>query len=262
MSQSLSDAQNLLVTARNVHKSYGDNEVLKGIDLDVKQSEVVVILGPSGSGKSTFLRCINHLEDIDRGTIMVGGEQIGYELHGDRLRKLSERGIARQRRDIGMVFQQFNLYPHMTVLQNIVEAPIGVHKQSRHEAEAYARALLEKVGLSDKAHAYPRHLSGGQQQRVAIARALAIKPKLMLFDEPTSALDPEMIREVIDVMADLSAEGMTSIVVTHEMGFARRAANHIVFMENGEIIEHATGEKFFGGDVSQRAQRFLDQILH
>ncbi|GBU11682.1 hypothetical protein AwEntero_02830 [Enterobacterales bacterium] len=173
MSQQESGEALPLVVARNVHKSYGDNEVLKGIDLDVRPSEVVVILGPSGSGKSTFLRCINHLEDIDRGSIMVGGEQIGYELRGSRLHKLPERAIARQRRDIGMVFQQFNLYPHMTVLQNIVEAPIGVHKESRQAAEKYARELLEKVGLSDKADAYPRHLSGGQQQRVAIARALA-----------------------------------------------------------------------------------------
>ncbi|MDN5681299.1 MAG: amino acid ABC transporter ATP-binding protein, partial [Ewingella sp.] len=233
MSQPTLESQSPLVVARNVHKSYGDNEVLKGIDLEVKPSEVVVILGPSGSGKSTFLRCINHLEDIDRGAIMVGGEQIGYELRGEKLHKLSEKAIARQRRDIGMVFQQFNLYPHMTVLQNIVEAPIGVHKESRQDAEKYARELLQKVGLSDKADAYPRHLSGGQQQRVAIARALAVKPKLMLFDEPTSALDPELVGEVLSTMRDLARQGLTMIVVTHEIGFAKEAADRVVFMDRG-----------------------------
>ncbi|MDR3433950.1 MAG: amino acid ABC transporter ATP-binding protein [Rouxiella aceris] len=250
-----------LVSARNVHKSYGDNEVLKGIDLDVNPSEVVVILGPSGSGKSTFLRCINHLEDIDRGTIMVAGEQIGYELHGNHLRKLSERGIARQRRDIGMVFQQFNLYPHMTVLQNIVEAPIGVHKQSRHEAEAYARELLEKVGLSDKADAYPRHLSGGQQQRVAIARALAIKPKLMLFDEPTSALDPELVGEVLATMRSLADQGLTMIVVTHEIGFAREAADRVIFMDGGYVVEEGPADRVLVNPQHPRFQAFLSRFI-
>ncbi|MCL9642827.1 amino acid ABC transporter ATP-binding protein [Rahnella victoriana] len=261
----LSDAQSsepaLLVTARNVHKSYGDNEVLKGIDLDVKASEVVVILGPSGSGKSTFLRCINHLEDIDRGSIMVGGEQIGYELRGERLHKLPERAIARQRRDIGMVFQQFNLYPHMTVLQNIIEAPVGVHKESRQDAEKYARELLQKVGLSDKADAYPRHLSGGQQQRVAIARALAVKPKLMLFDEPTSALDPELVGEVLATMRDLAKQGLTMIVVTHEIGFAKEAADRVVFMDRGVVVEQGAADEVLVNPQHPRTQAFLSRFI-
>jgi len=265
MSQLLSDAQSSepasLVTARNVHKSYGDNEVLKGIDLDVKPSEVVVILGPSGSGKSTFLRCINHLEDIDRGSIMVGGEQIGYELRGDRLHKLPERAIARQRRDIGMVFQQFNLYPHMTVLQNIIEAPVGVHKESRQDAEKYARELLQKVGLSDKADAYPRHLSGGQQQRVAIARALAVKPKLMLFDEPTSALDPELVGEVLAAMRDLAQQGLTMIVVTHEIGFAKEAADRVVFMDRGVVVEQGAADEVLVNPQHPRTQAFLSRFI-
>ena len=265
MSQMLSDAQSsepaLLVTARNVHKSYGDNEVLKGIDLNVKASEVVVILGPSGSGKSTFLRCINHLEDIDRGSIMVGGEQIGYELRGERLHKLPERAIARQRRDIGMVFQQFNLYPHMTVLQNIIEAPVGVHKESRQDAEKYARELLQKVGLSDKADAYPRHLSGGQQQRVAIARALAVKPKLMLFDEPTSALDPELVGEVLATMRDLAKQGLTMIVVTHEIGFAKEAADRVVFMDRGVVVEQGAADEVLVNPQHPRTQAFLSRFI-
>jgi polar amino acid transport system ATP-binding protein len=265
MSQLLSDAQSSepasLVTARNVHKSYGDNEVLKGIDLDVKPSEVVVILGPSGSGKSTFLRCINHLEDIDRGSIMVGGEQIGYELRGDRLHKLPERAIARQRRDIGMVFQQFNLYPHMTVLQNIIEAPVGVHKESRQDAEKYARELLQKVGLTDKADAYPRHLSGGQQQRVAIARALAVKPKLMLFDEPTSALDPELVGEVLATMRDLAQQGLTMIVVTHEIGFAKEAADRVVFMDRGVVVEQGAADEVLVNPQHPRTQAFLSRFI-
>lgn len=265
MSQLLSDAQSSepasLVTARNVHKSYGDNEVLKGIDLDVKPSEVVMILGPSGSGKSTFLRCINHLEDIDRGSIMVGGEQIGYELRGDRLHKLPERVIARQRRDIGMVFQQFNLYPHMTVLQNIIEAPVGVHKESRQDAEKYARELLQKVGLSDKADAYPRHLSGGQQQRVAIARALAVKPKLMLFDEPTSALDPELVGEVLATMRDLAQQGLTLIVVTHEIGFAKEAADRVVFMDRGVVVQQGAADEVLVNPQHPRTQAFLSRFI-
>ncbi len=261
MSEQQSGEQLPLVVARNVHKRYGDNEVLKGIDLDVRASEVVVILGPSGSGKSTFLRCINHLEDIDRGSIMVGGEQIGYELRGERLHKLPERAIARQRRDIGMVFQQFNLYPHMTVLQNIVEAPIGVHKESRAVAEKYARELLEKVGLSDKADAYPRHLSGGQQQRVAIARALAVKPKLMLFDEPTSALDPELVGEVLATMRDLAQQGLTMIVVTHEIGFAKEAADRVVFMDRGYVVEQGAADDVLVNPQHPRTQAFLSRFI-
>src|SRR5690606_35757918 len=194
--QPMSTSDNILVRARNVHKAFGDLDVLKGIDLDVAAGEVVVILGPSGSGKSTFLRCINHLEIIDQGFIEVAGEQIGYRLRNGRLNKMTNREIAAQRSKIGMVFQQFNLYPHMTALQNVIEAPIGVHRQNRDEATRYARELLARVGLAEKFDAYPRQLSGGQQQRVAIARALAIRPRLMLFDEPTSALDPELVGEV------------------------------------------------------------------
>ncbi|ATO35029.1 amino acid ABC transporter ATP-binding protein [Dickeya dianthicola] len=250
-----------LVRARNVQKSYGDNEVLKGIDLNVYPGEVVVILGPSGSGKSTFLRCINHLEDMDAGSIMVGEEQIGYELKHDRLHRLSPRRIARQRQEIGMVFQQFNLYPHMTVLQNIIEAPIGVHKQPKGEAIRYAKELLSTVGLSDKADAWPRHLSGGQQQRVAIARALAIKPRLMLFDEPTSALDPELVGEVLATMRTLAEQGLTMIVVTHEIGFAREAADRVVFMDGGVVVEQGSAEEVLGNPRHPRTQAFLSRFI-
>ncbi|MDR3430924.1 MAG: amino acid ABC transporter ATP-binding protein [Rouxiella aceris] len=235
-----------------VDKHFGSQHVLKNCTLSVAQGETVVLIGPSGSGKSTLLRCVNLLESIEGGSIFFRQGEItkpGVEPH-------------RLRQDIGMVFQNYELFAHLTAAENIMLAPMTVLGVSRAQAEAQALELLGKVRIPDKADSFPDELSGGQQQRVAIARALAMKPKLMLFDEPTSALDPEMIREVIDVMADLSAEGMTSIVVTHEMGFARRAANHIVFMENGEIIENAPSDKFFGGEVSQRAQRFLDQILH
>ncbi|WP_182056923.1 amino acid ABC transporter ATP-binding protein [Pantoea sp. ME81] len=250
-----------LVSARNVQKSYGDNEVLKGIDLDVYPGEVVVILGPSGSGKSTFLRCINHLEDMNAGSIMVGEEQIGYELKRGILHRLSARRIAHQRQKIGMVFQQFNLYPHMTVLQNIIEAPIGVHKFPRQEALQHARELLTTVGLSDKADAWPRHLSGGQQQRVAIARALAIKPALMLFDEPTSALDPELVGEVLATMRTLADRGLTMIVVTHEIGFAREAADRVVFMDGGVVVEQGTPEQVIGNPQHPRTQAFLSRFI-
>ncbi len=250
-----------LVSARNVQKSYGDNEVLKGIDLDVFPGEVVVILGPSGSGKSTFLRCINHLEDMNAGSIMVGEEQIGYELKRGILHRLSARRIAHQRQKIGMVFQQFNLYPHMTVLQNIIEAPIGVHKFPRQEALQHARELLTTVGLSDKADAWPRHLSGGQQQRVAIARALSIKPALMLFDEPTSALDPELVGEVLATMRTLADRGLTMIVVTHEIGFAREAADRVVFMDGGVVVEQGTPEQVIGNPQHPRTQAFLSRFI-
>ncbi|QKK19769.1 amino acid ABC transporter ATP-binding protein [Rhizobium indicum] len=250
-----------LVRARNVHKSFDQLEVLKGIDLDVMPGEVVVVLGPSGSGKSTFLRCINHLEAINRGFIEVDGEQIGYRLRKDRLEKLSSNGIASQRRKIGMVFQQFNLYPHMTVLQNIVEAPIGVHGESRKAATENAMRLLERVGLSEKADSYPRQLSGGQQQRVAIARALAIKPKLMLFDEPTSALDPELVGEVLSTMRDLAKQGLTMIVVTHEIGFAREAADRVVFMDGGNVVEMGKPEDVIGNPQHPRTQAFLARFL-
>ncbi len=244
-----------------MHKSFGDNEVLKGIDLDVWPGETVVILGPSGSGKSTFLRCVNHLEPMDRGSIMVAGEQMGYQLRGRHLQKLSPRAIARQRQQIGMVFQQFNLYPHLTVLQNIIEAPIGIHGESRAEAEGYARALLERVGLTEKADAYPRQLSGGQQQRVAIARALAIKPKLMLFDEPTSALDPELVGEVLATMRDLAEQGLTMIVVTHEIGFAKEAADRVVFMDGGYIVEQGKPEDVLVNPEHPRTRTFLGRFI-
>lgn len=250
-----------LVRARNVQKSYGENEVLKGIDLDVWPGEVVVILGPSGSGKSTFLRCINHLEDMNGGSIMVGDQQVGFELKKSLLHRLSPRKVDRQRQEIGMVFQQFNLYPHMTVLQNIIEAPIGVHKFPRHEAVRHAKELLATVGLSDKADAWPRHLSGGQQQRVAIARALAIRPKLMLFDEPTSALDPELVGEVLATMRTLADQGLTMVVVTHEIGFAREAADRVVFMDGGVVVEQGTAEQVISHPQHPRTQAFLSRFI-
>ncbi len=252
----------LLVEAHNVHKSFGDNHVLKGINMEVRAGEVVVILGPSGSGKSTFLRCINHLETMDRGSILVDGVQIGYELRGDHLHKVTPRVLARQRRDVGMVFQQFNLYPHFTVLQNIVEAPIGVHKVPRAEAEAHAFALLDTMGLRDKAHAYPRQLSGGQQQRVAIARALAIKPKLMLFDEPTSALDPELVGEVLSAMRVLAEKGMTMVVVTHEVSFAREAADRVVFMDGGVVVEEGRPDAVLSNPKQARTRAFLGRFIN
>ncbi|MDR6666049.1 amino acid ABC transporter ATP-binding protein [Rhizobium sp. 1399] len=250
-----------LVKARNVHKSFADLEVLKGIDLDVAPGEVVVVLGPSGSGKSTFLRCINHLESINQGSIEVDGEQIGYRLHKDRLLQLSNHAIALQRRKIGMVFQQFNLYPHMTALQNIIEAPVGIHGESRKAATENALRLLERVGLSAKADSYPRQLSGGQQQRVAIARALAIKPKLMLFDEPTSALDPELVGEVLATMRDLANQGLTMIVVTHEIGFAREAADRVVFMDDGKVVEEGKPEDVIGNPQHPRTRSFLSRFI-
>lgn len=251
-----------LVRIENVWKSRGENVVLKGVSMVVDKGEVMCLLGASGAGKSTLLRCINAIEPADRGLIHVDDVLIGCTCVGDHYRRLRERDVSAQRADIGMVFQGFNLFPHMSVMRNITEGPIRVRGMSKAEAQDLARELLQRVGLADKAEAYPRHLSGGQQQRVAIARALAMKPKLMLYDEPTSALDPEMIREVLDVMAELSADGMTSVCVTHEMGFARRAADRIIFMEEGAIIENSLSEVFFNGDVSPRAQQFLNQILH
>ena len=250
-----------LVSAHNVHKSFGSNQVLKGINLEVRAGEVVVILGPSGSGKSTFLRCINHLETMDQGAILVDGVQIGYELRGTHLHKVAPRVLARQRSEIGMVFQQFNLYPHLTVLENIVEAPIGVHGQPKAEAENAAFALLDMVGLREKAHAYPRQLSGGQQQRVAIARALAIKPKLMLFDEPTSALDPELVGEVLAAMRDLADQGLTMIVVTHEVGFAKEAADRAVFMDGGVVVEEGAPDVVLANPRHPRTRAFLSRFI-
>ncbi|WP_274631289.1 amino acid ABC transporter ATP-binding protein [Arvimicrobium flavum] len=257
----MSASETALVRARNVHKAFGPLEVLKGIDLDVAAGEVVVILGPSGSGKSTFLRCINHLEAIDQGFIEVDGEQIGYRLKNGRLNELSSREIALQRRKIGMVFQQFNLYPHMTALENVIEAPIGVHRQSKAEATRYARELLTRVGLAEKMDAYPRQLSGGQQQRVAIARALAIRPRLMLFDEPTSALDPELVGEVLATMRDLAKDGLTMIVVTHEIGFAKEAADRVVFMDGGVVVEQGPPAEVLTNPKHPRTRTFLSRFI-
>ncbi|NTF08970.1 amino acid ABC transporter ATP-binding protein [Agrobacterium rubi] len=250
-----------MVRAHNVHKSYDQLEVLKGIDLDVMPGEVVAILGPSGSGKSTFLRCINHLETINRGSIDVDGDQIGYRMQRNRLIKLSANAIAAQRRKIGMVFQSFNLYPHLTVLENVIEAPVGVHGETKAAATENAMRLLERVGLADKAKNYPRQLSGGQQQRVAIARALAIKPKLMLFDEPTSALDPELVGEVLNTMRDLAKQGLTMIVVTHEISFAREAADRVVFMDGGHILEMGKPDEVIGNPQHERTKAFLSRFL-
>ena len=252
---------NVVVKFVNVNKYFADLHVLKEINLEVKKNEVVVIIGPSGSGKSTLLRSINHLETINSGEIFVYGRMIGYREKNNRLYEESETNIARQRAEIGMVFQRFNLFPHLTVLENIMEAPRIVRKTPRDQAEAEAEKLLARVGLSDKRDQYPRQLSGGQQQRVAIARALAMKPGLMLFDEPTSALDPEMIGEVLDVMKELAKE-MTMLVVSHEMGFARAAADRILFIDEGRIIEDTTPNELFDHPREERTKLFLSKILH
>ena len=252
----------LMVKAEEVTKRFGRLEVLKGISLEVKPKEVMCLLGPSGSGKSTFLRCINHLEKIDAGRLWVDGHLVGYRERGGRLHELRDREVAAQRRDIGMVFQRFNLFPHMTALENVVEAPTQVKGVRREEARRRGVELLERVGLGERVHNYPNQLSGGQQQRVAIARALAMEPKLMLFDEPTSALDPELVGEVLDVMRGLAESGMTMVVVTHEMGFARSAANRVVFMADGRIVEEAAPDQFFSNPRSDRAREFLSKILH
>jgi polar amino acid transport system ATP-binding protein len=252
---------NIIVKANKVNKYFGSLHVLKDIDIEVRKNEAVVIIGPSGSGKSTFLRCINHLEKINSGHIYVNGHMIGYHDRNGKLVEDSERNIARQRAEIGIVFQRFNLFPHLTAIENIMEAPTRVRKIPLEQARADAERLLARVGLVDKRDQYPNQLSGGQQQRVAIARALAMKPSLMLFDEPTSALDPEMIGEVLDVMKELAHE-MTMIVVSHEMGFARAAANRIVFVDEGQIIEQASPDDFFTKPRSERTQLFLSQILH
>ncbi len=251
----------VIVEAVDVHKSYGEVEVLKGVSLTVHRQEVVVIVGASGSGKTTFIRCINHLEKIQKGRILVNGHLIGYRDVRGRLIEDRERNIARQRQEIGMVFQRFNLFPHMTALENIIEAPIHVRGVPVQEATETARRLLARVGLAEKADSYPSQLSGGQQQRVAIARALAMKPALMLFDEPTSALDPETVGEVLDVMKELAKDGMTMIVVTHEMGFAREVADRVIMMDNGGIVEEAPPAKFFTAPDSDRTKAFLARIL-
>ena len=251
----------LVVEASHVEKSYGPVQVLKDVSLQVKRGEVVVIVGPSGSGKTTFIRCINHLEKIQKGRILVNGHLIGYRERNGRLIEDSERNIARQRREIGMVFQRFNLFPHLTALGNIIEAPVQVLGIAEEEAISTARALLERVGLAEKADSYPAQLSGGQQQRVAIARALAMRPSLMLFDEATSALDPEMIGEVLEVMKELARDGMTMIVVTHEMGFAREVADRVVMMDGGRVIEDTGPEAFFTAPRSERTKAFLARVL-
>ncbi|MEV5747231.1 amino acid ABC transporter ATP-binding protein [Actinoallomurus sp. NPDC052308] len=250
-----------MVRAWQVRKRFGHLEVLKGIDLDVHAGEVVVVLGPSGSGKSTFLRCINHLETIDGGSIHVDGELIGFRADGGRVRHLRKREVTRQRREIGMVFQQFNLFPHLTVLQNVIEAPTGVRGEPRAQARERALELLRKVGLEDRAGAYPRQLSGGQQQRVAIARALAMRPKLMLFDEPTSALDPELVGEVLATMKALAEEGLTMVVVTHEVGFAREVADRVVFMDGGVIVESGPPAQVLDAPSNPRTRAFLSRVL-
>jgi polar amino acid transport system ATP-binding protein len=247
--------------AVDVHKRFGRLEVLRGVTTDVARGEVVVIIGPSGSGKTTFLRCINHLERVDGGKIYVDGELVGYREKNGRLVEDREAEVARKRAAIGMVFQRFNLFPHLTALGNVIEAPLRVKKLPRREAGDLGRELLGKVGLADKLNAYPAQLSGGQQQRVAIARALAMQPKLMLFDEATSALDPELVGEVLEVMKSLAREGMTMIVVSHEMGFTREAADRIVFMDEGVIVEEGPPEELFARPLQPRTQAFLSKIL-
>jgi polar amino acid transport system ATP-binding protein len=250
-----------MVRAESVHKNFGRNEVLRGIDLEVAPREVMCIIGPSGSGKSTFLRCINHLEKIDAGRLWVDGELVGYREHGGRLHELPDREVCRKRSEIGMVFQSFNLFPHMTALENVTEAPVKVKKESMAVATERGRALLDRVGLGDRLDAHPRQLSGGQQQRVAIARALAMQPKLMLFDEPTSALDPELVGDVLDVMRGLAQEGMTMIVVTHEMGFAREVGDSLVFMDSGTIVEAGNPRDVIGNPQQERTKEFLSKVL-
>lgn len=256
-----SSGKQYAVDARGVQKSFGPLHVLKDVNLTIEYGKVCSILGPSGSGKSTFLRCMNHLERIDGGFLQVGGELVGYREHNGKLYEMKKSEVARQRADIGMVFQNFNLFPHMTVLQNIIEAPTKVKRVARKQAVEEAMLLLSKVGLTAKANAYPRTLSGGQQQRVAIARALAMKPKLMLFDEPTSALDPELVGEVLNVMRELAAEGMTMVVVTHELGFAREVCDKVVFMDGGVVVEEGSPTELFGNTQTDRAKAFLSKVL-
>jgi polar amino acid transport system ATP-binding protein len=250
-----------MVKAEGVHKRFGRLEVLKGISLEVAPKEVVCILGPSGSGKSTFLRCINHLEQIDAGRLWVDGRLVGYRQAGDKLYELRDSEICSARAEIGMVFQSFNLFSHMTALENVVEAPVQVSKVPKHEARIQAQELLERVGLGEKLDSYPTQLSGGQQQRVAIARALAMRPKLMLFDEPTSALDPELVGEVLDVMRQLAGDGMTMIVVTHEIGFAREVGDNLVFMDGGVVVEKGNPREVLANPREERTRAFLSKVL-
>jgi polar amino acid transport system ATP-binding protein len=250
-----------MVKAEGVHKRFGRHEVLKGITLEVAAGEVMCLLGPSGSGKSTFLRCINHLEKINAGRLSVDGELVGYRQVGDRLHELRESEIARRRAEIGMVFQHFNLFPHMTAIENVTCAPVYVKRVPRERARTRAVELLAKVGLPDKVDHYPAQLSGGQQQRVAIARALAMEPKLMLFDEPTSALDPELVDEVLQAMKELARDGMTMVVVTHEMGFAREVADTVVFMDDGVVVESGRPAAVLGEPREERTRAFLSKVL-
>ncbi|PTM40078.1 amino acid ABC transporter ATP-binding protein [Bosea sp. 124] len=251
-----------LVLARKVQKQFGDLKVLKGIDLAVNRGEVLCIIGPSGSGKSTFLRCINQLERIDGGALFVSGERVGFHQAGNKLYELDDKAIARQRRSIGMVFQRFNLFPHLTATQNIIEGPVQVLRQPVAQARERAHALLERVGLADKRDAYPSQLSGGQQQRVAIARSLAMQPELLLFDEPTSALDPELVAEVLLVMRDLALTGMTMIVVTHELGFARDVAHRVAFMDQGQIVEIGPPQSLLTDPKEARTRSFINAVRH
>ncbi|WP_275106893.1 amino acid ABC transporter ATP-binding protein [Nocardia terpenica] len=250
-----------MIRAEQVCKNFGALNVLKGISLEVSRGEVMCLVGPSGSGKSTFLRCINHLEQVNAGRLYVDDELVGYREKGGKLYELSPKDAARQRRDIGMVFQHFNLFPHRTALENIIEAPTQVKNMRKGDAVTRAKELLDRVGLADKADAYPAQLSGGQQQRVAIARALAMDPKLMLFDEPTSALDPELVGEVLGVMRELAASGMTMVVVTHEMGFAREVADQLVFMDGGVVVESGDPREVLANPKHERTQTFLSRIL-
>jgi polar amino acid transport system ATP-binding protein len=251
----------VVLRVSDVHKRFGPVEVLRGVNLTVERGEVMCIIGPSGSGKSTLLRSINHLEEIDRGRVELNGELIGYRQRGSKYVTLPEGDLARQRTSMGMVFQSFNLFPHMTVLQNIIESPVGVLRKPVAEATATAERLLRRVGLLDKARAYPRQLSGGQQQRVAIARALAMQPTLMLFDEPTSALDPELVGEVLDVMKDLARDGLTMVVVTHEIGFAREVADSLLFMDCGLVVERGRPADVLANPQQKRTRDFLSKVL-
>ena len=257
----MSDNNAPMIAIKNVWKRYGRLDVLKGIDLEVPRGGVTCLIGPSGSGKSTLLRCVNHLENVTSGRIEVDGELIGYREKNGNLYELTPKQAAAQRVDIGMVFQHFNLFTHRTVLENIIEAPVQVRGENKDDAIAHARKLLDQVGLAHKADAYPVQLSGGQQQRVAIARALAMRPKLMLFDEPTSALDPELVGEVLNVMRRLADDGMTMLVVTHEMGFAREVADEVAFMDGGVIVEHGPSQEVIGNPQHERTQEFLSSLL-
>nr|WP_176930334.1 amino acid ABC transporter ATP-binding protein [Actinacidiphila guanduensis] len=250
-----------MVRVRGLTKNFGTHQVLSGVDLDVHEGEVAVLLGPSGSGKSTLLRCVNHLERPDAGFVEVAGDLVGYRHDGGRLHELRPRAITRQRARVGMVFQQFNLFPHLTVLENLTEAPVAVRGIPRKQAAARARELLERVGLGGRESAYPKRLSGGQQQRVAIARALAMEPELLLFDEPTSALDPELVGEVLAVIKDLAVSGMTMIVVTHEIGFAREVADTVVFLDDGRIVESGPPGEVLTAPRHERARAFLSAVL-